>query len=89
VAVSKYYPQLAEAEETGEFCACDEALIEFFKQDSAAIEQAVNKQGMIKTSKTADSDVPPTGVEDMTFVVVLAAAAVLAAALAMRKKSAE
>lgn len=89
VAVSKYYPQLAEAEETGEFCACDEALIEFFKQDSAVIEQAVNKQGMIKTSKTADSDVPPTGVEDMTFVVVLAAAAVLAAALAMRKKSAE
>ena len=88
VAVSSYYPQLAEAEETGEFCACDEALIEFFKQDSAVIEQAVTKQGMIKTDKIPESDVPQTGVEDMTFVVVLAAA-VLVAALALRKKAAE
>lgn len=88
VAVSSYYPQLAEAEETGEFCACDEALIEFFKQDGAVIEQAVTKQGMIKTDKIPESDVPQTGVEDMTFVVVLAAA-VLVTALALRKKAAE
>lgn len=88
VAVSNYYPQLAEAEETGEFSACDEALIEFFKQDSAAIKQAVNKQGMIKTSKTADGDVPSTGVEDMNVWVVLAAA-VLVAALAVTKKGRE
>lgn len=86
VAVSKYYPQLAEAEETGEFSACDEALIEFFKQDSAVIEQAVTKQGMIKTDKTAEGDVPQTGVEDMSYIVVLAAAA-LVVAIAVSKKT--
>ncbi len=48
VAVSRYYPALAEAEETGEFCACDEALIEFFRQDGSVIEAAVSKQGMIE-----------------------------------------
>ncbi|MGN0670592.1 MAG: LPXTG cell wall anchor domain-containing protein [Oscillospiraceae bacterium] len=40
---------------------------------------------MIKTSKTADGDVPSTGVEDMTVWVALAAA-VFVAALAISKK---
>ena len=55
VAVSKYYPQLAEAEEVGEFCACDEALIEFFRQDSSVIEAAVNRQGMTAVPPEPDT----------------------------------
>lgn len=56
VAVSQYYPQLAQADEAGEFCACDEALIEFFGQDSDTIAAVINKQGMVKTDKTSESE---------------------------------
>lgn len=56
VAVSKYYPQLANAEEIGEFSACDEALINYFKQDSDKIAADISKAGMIKTDKTSADD---------------------------------
>ncbi|MGN0597587.1 MAG: bifunctional metallophosphatase/5'-nucleotidase [Ruminiclostridium sp.] len=58
VAVSKYYPQLAEADEVGEFCACDEALIEFFKQDSSVIEAAINSQGMTAVTPEPEETEP-------------------------------
>lgn len=52
VAVSQYYSQIANAEETGEYSACDEALIKYFMQDESAILQSVTTERMIKTDKT-------------------------------------
>lgn len=57
VAVSQYYPQLADAEEAGEYSACDEALIEYFKQDESVILQSVTAERMIKTDKTKADDI--------------------------------
>lgn len=61
VAVSSYYPQLANAEETGQYSACDEALIEYFKRDESVILSSVSTERMIKTDKTKadDSTVKP------------------------------
>lgn len=42
VVVSEYYPQLAGAEETGEYCACEEALIAYFSQDVDEISKSIN-----------------------------------------------
>ena len=84
VAVSKYYPQLAEADEVGEFCACDEALIEFFKQESSVIEAAVNRRGITAVSHTPDTSVAV----DMTAVwAAYAAAAVMAGTIIGKKIS--
>lgn len=57
LADSSVYPQLAEAEEIGEFSACDEALIKYFEQSVESISESINTQRMIKTDKqTSDSD---------------------------------
>ena len=82
VAVSKYYPQLAEADEVGEFCACDEALIEFFKQESSVIEAAVNRRGITAVSHNPDTSVAV----DMTAAwAAFAAAAVMAGTIIGKK----
>ncbi|MGN0613488.1 MAG: bifunctional metallophosphatase/5'-nucleotidase [Porcipelethomonas sp.] len=60
VAVSKYYPQLADTEESGEFSSCDEALIEFFRQDSKVIAAAIEKPGMIETDEVPEEKEPST-----------------------------
>ncbi len=60
VAVSSYYPQIANAEETGEYSACDEALINYFKQDENTILSSVTTARMIQT------DVVPTTVPETT-----------------------
>ncbi|MCI7691335.1 MAG: bifunctional metallophosphatase/5'-nucleotidase [Oscillospiraceae bacterium] len=97
-ATSKYYPQLAEAEEVGEFCACDEALIEFFKQDSSVIEAAVNRQGMTAApqddSTPADDSAenedysPKTGIViDMTAAWAAFAAAAVMAGMTIGKRA--
>lgn len=52
VVVSSCYPQLLHAEETGEYCASDEALIQFFMQDNDSIIAVISQRGMIKTDKT-------------------------------------
>ncbi len=47
VAGSTDYVELGEAPELGQYSACEEALIEFFKQDAAAIEEAVSADPLI------------------------------------------
>lgn len=42
VVDSEYYPQLAGAEETGEYCACEEALIAYFSQDVDEISKSIS-----------------------------------------------
>ena len=60
VAVSENYPQLAQTEETGQFIACDEALVRFFQQDADAIAASVYDERLITdTAAQDDSDVPP------------------------------
>lgn len=55
VAVSAYYSQINDSEETGEYSACDEALIKYFKQDESVILQSVTNERMIKTDKTSSN----------------------------------
>lgn len=55
VATSQYYPQLANAEETGEYSACDEALIKYFSQSEEIISNSVAAPGMVKTTETTPS----------------------------------
>lgn len=65
VAVSSVYPQLATKEENGEFGACDEALINFFKQDDEKILNSVNTPRMIQTTTPIET-VPSTSSESPT-----------------------
>lgn len=58
VAVSKYYPQLANAEETGEFSACDEALIKYFEQSEDVVLSSVTTPRMVKTTETEPETEP-------------------------------
>lgn len=57
VAVNNYlagsdtYPQLAGKEETGEFQACDEALIAFFEQGENVVKMSADEKRMIRTTK--------------------------------------
>lgn len=51
LAESSSYPQLANAEEIGEFSSCDEALIRFFEQGSDKIAESAAKKCMIQTKK--------------------------------------
>lgn len=72
VAVNENYPQLANAEETGEYSACDEALIKFFSQSEDVILKSVTTPRMIKTSATEPTTEPtqpetePTGTTEPT-----------------------
>lgn len=68
VAVSEYYPQLANGEETGEYSACDEALIRYFSQSEAVILSSVTTPRMVKTSATEPETDPtePTEATDPT-----------------------
>lgn len=49
-AVSTDYPQLASKEIKGEFSACDEALIQFFKQSDEYILSSISTERMINTT---------------------------------------
>lgn len=51
LAISDSYPQLADAEETGEFSCCEELLINFFAQGSDAISTSAADQRLIQTKK--------------------------------------
>lgn len=64
VAVSSYYPQLAEAEEKGQFTACDEILVRFFEQNDEKIAESINSERLIR--KTADSELPATQAPSIT-----------------------
>lgn len=52
VAGSSAYPQLASKELKGEYAACDEALIEYFRQDDNFILNSINTQRMNKVSES-------------------------------------
>ena len=66
VAVSENYPQLAQTEETGQFIACDEALVRFFQQDADAIAASVYDKRLIADTATQDdSDCPSAAFTDV------------------------
>lgn len=64
--MSEYYPQLANAEEAGEFSACDEALIKYFSQSEDIILNSVTTPRMIKTSATEPETNPTQAQTDPT-----------------------
>ena len=61
VAVSKDFPELAQAKEKGQFSACDEALIRYFQKGEEAIENSTKKSCMILASQTPN---PPKDPEE-------------------------
>lgn len=65
LAVSSDYPQFAQADETGEYSACDEALIEYFKQDENITLSSVTTERMIKTDKV-NPEIPTENPEETT-----------------------
>lgn len=67
VAVSVEYPQIAQAKEAGEYCACDEALISYFKQTSDVISTSVTTPRMIKTNEQPTTQ--PTSQPESTQAV--------------------
>ena len=50
-AWDKNYPALANAEETGSFCSCEEALIQFFSLNESEINDRVSQLHMINTDE--------------------------------------
>ena len=54
VAVSSYYPQLADKEETGQFSSCDEALVRFFEQDEDKIAGSINSVRLFRRTPGAE-----------------------------------
>lgn len=73
VAESSYYSALAEAEELGEYSACDEALIKFFSQNADVISQSVMLPRMVQTTATPSptpTATPILGVPPMPDKVV-------------------
>ncbi|MGN0405386.1 MAG: 5'-nucleotidase C-terminal domain-containing protein, partial [Bariatricus sp.] len=55
-AISEDYEGLANAEEIGQFRACDEALVSFFEQDDEAIANTLAAKAMIPASKCQHTD---------------------------------
>lgn len=55
-AVSGYYPQLANAGEIGQFCACDEALVAYFKQGEEAVAKTLDASAMIPVENCPHKD---------------------------------
>lgn len=90
VAGSSTFPALANAKETGEFSACDTALIRYFEQDTSVIENDISSVGLImentkntestENSDSADKSNPETGSETSaacTAIFFISAAAIL------------
>lgn len=76
IAVSSDYPQLANASKTGEFCACDEALIKFFEQSDDIIAASVAERGMLTTNRESNTS-PYTIFMIKKIFVALALAAIV------------
>ena len=57
VAVSEDFPALAQAEEVGQFSACDEALIRYFATGDGTIENTLAQTCMVKSDSTV-SELP-------------------------------
>lgn len=58
IAGSDDYPELAAAEEIGEFQACEESLISFFQQGEEAISTSAQENRLIQTTKKVDPETP-------------------------------
>lgn len=56
LSVSSDYPQIANKKVINEYCACDEALITFFKQSEEYISKSVLNARMIQNSDSADNN---------------------------------
>lgn len=72
-AISSNFPQLMNAPEKGEFCACDEALIQYFKQNSDKILASVTTARMIKYTEpvtTQPQTTQPATTETTTATAV-------------------
>ena len=54
VAVSENYPQLAQADEIGQYSACDEALVRLFQKDADVIAWSVADKRLIAQPGSAD-----------------------------------
>lgn len=74
-AVSDSYIQLANAEETGEYSACDEALVKFFSQGEDAISKSITTQRMLKTTASDPTQPEPESSSQTTSTEQPAAAA--------------
>lgn len=73
-AVSDSYIQLANAEETGEYSACDEALVKFFSQGEDAISKSITTQRMLKTTASDPTKPEPESSSQTTSTEQPAAA---------------
>lgn len=69
VAVSSYYPQLAEAEEKGQFTACDEILARFFKQSDEKIAESINSERLFKRSADIEWTAGGDGTKESPYLV--------------------
>ncbi|MCI5892409.1 MAG: 5'-nucleotidase C-terminal domain-containing protein [Clostridiales bacterium] len=69
VAVSSYYPQLAEAEETGQFTACDEILVRFFQQSDEKIAKSINSERLFTRSSDIEWTAGGEGTEKSPYLI--------------------
>lgn len=69
VAVSSYYPQLAEAEEKGQFTACDEILVRFFKQSDEKIAESINSERLFTRSADIEWTAGGDGTKESPYLI--------------------
>ena len=69
VAVSSYYPQLAEAEETGQFTACDEILVRFFEQSDEEIAESINSERLFTRSSDIEWTAGGEGTKESPYLI--------------------
>ncbi len=69
VAVSSYYPQLAEAEETGQFTACDEILVRFFQQSDDKIAESINSERLFTRSSDIEWTAGGEGTKESPYLI--------------------
>ena len=73
-----YYPQLAKAEEIGQFAACDDALIKFFAQDGDSINRSICEKRLFTVSQNGAALVSASLTESVIYSVKACNAAVVA-----------
>ncbi|MGN0150101.1 MAG: S-layer homology domain-containing protein, partial [Clostridia bacterium] len=69
VAVSSYYPQLADAEETGQFTACDEILVRFFKQSDEKIAESISSERLFTRSSDIEWTAGGEGTKESPYLI--------------------
>lgn len=69
VAVSSYYPQLANAEEKGQFTACDEILVRFFEQSNEEIAESINSERLFTRSSDIEWTAGGDGTKESPYLI--------------------